>query len=119
MSLPVKVQELRVRVPVPLVQGLVGIKPLVVPLVEGGQAGLGAVSDHEEPVRADLKGLHVVGFGDLGDLDVLELAELALVLVKLVDVGSPEELGHDDEDLVLDHHRLAAHHRLTWKVTGT
>lgn len=111
----VQVQELCVGVAEPLVQRLVGVEALFVPLVECGEAGLGAVSNHEKPIGADLEGLDVVGLGDLGHLDVLELAEAALVVVKLVDVRAAEELSHDDKHLVLYDHRRAPDNRLTCK----
>lgn len=118
MGLAVQVQELCVGVTEPLVQRLVGVEALVVPLVERGEAGLGAVSNHEKPIGADLEGLDVVGLGDLGHLNVLELAEAALVVVKLVDVRAAEELSHDDKHLVLYDHRFAPDNRLTCERKG-
>lgn len=113
VGLAVQVQELCVSVAEPLVQRLVGVETLVVPLVERGEAGLGAVGNDEKPIGANLEGLNVVGLGDLGHLDVLELAEAALVVVKLVDVRAAEELSHDDKHLVLYDNRCATDNRLT------
>lgn len=110
----VQVQELCIGVAEPLVQRLVGVEALLVPLVERGEASLGAVGNHEKPICADLEGFDVVGFGDLGHLNVLKLAEAALVVVKLVDVRTTEELSHDDKHLVLYDHRRAADNRLAW-----
>lgn len=92
---------------------LIRVKAVVVPLVEGGQAGFGAVCNHKEPVGANLEHLDVVGLGDLSHFNVLELVEAALIIVKLVNVRTSEELSHDDKHLILDDNRLAAHNRLT------
>lgn len=118
VGLPIQVQELCICVTVPLMQRLVRIEALIVPLIEGGQARFGAVCDHKEPIRTDLKCLDVIGLRDCGHLNVLELAEPALVLIKLVDVRTIKELSHDDKHLVLDDHRLAPHDGLTWTVQG-
>ena len=112
VGLAVHVQELCVRVAEPLVQRLVRVEALVVPLVQCGQARLGAVGDHKVPVAGDLEGFNVVGLGDLGHLDVLELVESALVVVKLVNVGAAKELGHYDKHQALDDHSLAPHNGL-------
>lgn len=113
MGLTVQIHKLCICITKPFVKRLVGVEALVVPFVESRKSSLRAVSDDEEPVAADLKGLDVIRLGNLGNLNVLELCELALVFIKLVDVGTTKELSNDDKHLVLDDHRLAANYGLT------
>lgn len=73
------------------------------------QPNLGAVGDDEERLAVDHECLDVVGFADLQDVDVLDLDELVGGRVALVDVRAAEQLRHDDEEVVVDHHGLADH----------
>lgn len=113
MRLPVYIDELRIRVPEPLVQRLVGVEPFAIPFVHCGQTGFGAVRNDEEGLVLDLKQLDVVGLGNARDFDVLEFDKLGPALIVSVDVRAAEELGHHHEHLVVDEDGLTAHDGLT------
>lgn len=76
---------------------------------ENEQFYLRAVSDDKERLSVDNERLDVVGFANLQDVDVLDLDEPVGGGVALVDVRAPEQLGHDDKEVVVDHHGLADH----------
>lgn len=74
------IQELHVGVPMPGVEGLVGVETVAVPVVNAGGAGLGAVCHDKVPVSVQLEGVHEVGLPHTGGVDVLDLHEALRVL---------------------------------------
>lgn len=79
------------------------------PAGKAKEANLRAVGDDEERLPVDHERLDVVWFANLQDVDVLDLDELVGGGVPFVNVRAPEQLGHDDEEVVVDHHWLADH----------
>lgn len=95
-------QVLHIRVPVPRVEGLMGVEAVAVPLVDGGGPGLGAVCYDEKGLSVDAERLHVVRLADPQDVDALELDEFVGRDVTFVDVRASEQLSHNDEELAVD-----------------
>lgn len=118
VGLPVYLDKLGICVAEPLVEVLVGEETsfvalrLVCPLVQSGQASLGAVHDHKVPVSVHVEDLNVVWLWDVDDLDRLELDEFVLLIVELVNMGASKELGDNDQDVVIDQDRPASNNRL-------
>lgn len=108
VGLPIHTDKLSICVTKPLVEKLVGEETrfvafrLVGPLVQSGQAGLGAVHNHKEPVAVHLEDLNVIWLGDVEDFNSLELRELVLLIVKLINMGASKELGNNYQDVVID-----------------
>ncbi len=72
-------------------------------------ANLRAVSNDKERLSVDHERLNVVRLPNLQDVDVLDLDELVGGGVTFVNVRAPEQLGHDDKEVVVNHHWLADH----------
>lgn len=77
---------LYISVPVPWVEGLMGVEAVPVPLVDGGGPGLGAIGYDEEGFPVDAERLDIVRFADFQDVNALELDEFVSRGVTLVDV---------------------------------
>lgn len=80
MRLSPHVQELYVGVPMPGMEGLMGVEAVAVPAVNAGGACLGAVSNHKVPLFIQLEGLHKVGLPHTACVDVLDLYEALGIL---------------------------------------
>lgn len=75
VRLPPDVEELHVGVPMPGMEGLVGVETVAVPAVNAGGAGFGAVRDNKVPLFIHLEGVHEVGLPHASGVDVLDLYE--------------------------------------------
>lgn len=74
----------------------------------GGKDGnLRAVSDDEERLPIYHECLNVIGLANLENVDVLDLDELVSRGVALVNMRAPEQLSHNDKEVMVNHHGLA------------
>lgn len=102
-------QILHVCVPVPRVQGLVEVEAIAVPFVDCRGASFGAVCNDKEGLAILLKCLHIVGLPYPEDVNILDLDELVSGDIPFVDMGAPEQLGYNDEQLAVNHQWFANH----------
>lgn len=92
-------------------QGFVSIK-------KTKQRYLRAVSNDKERLPIDGESLNVIRFSNLQDVDVLDLDELVGRGVTFINVRAPEQLGHNDKEVVVNHHGLADHRGSTCTREG-
>lgn len=85
---------------------------------QGKTANLRAVSNDKERLSVDHEGLYVVGFANLQDVNVLDFDEFVGGGVTFVNVRATKQLGHDDKEVVVNHHGLADHSGSAW-MRGT
>lgn len=85
------------------------VKAVAVPLVDCGGASFGAVCNDKEEFAVYLEGLHIIWFPYLEDINILDPDELASRDIPFVDVGATKQLGHNDEQLVINNQWFANH----------
>lgn len=92
------IEELHVGVPVPGMEGLVGVETVAVPAIDAGGACLGAVCHYKVPLSVQLEGVHEVGLPHTGGVDVLDLYKALRVLFP---PGTTKLLSKYSESFVL------------------
>lgn len=80
VRLSYNIKELHMSVPMPGMEGLVGVEAIAVPAVNAGGASLGAVCYYKVPLPIQLEGLHKVGLSHSGGVYVLDLHKALWVL---------------------------------------
>lgn len=74
------IKELHMCVPMPGMEGLVGVETITVPAINAGGACLGAVCYYKVPLFIQLKGVHEVGLPHASGVNVLDLHKALRVL---------------------------------------